>query len=59
MVSYCKLVGVKSFVFEIKSCKDVPVNLHQMNGFFLKFNIYLFGCIGSYLWHARSLVEAF
>lgn len=34
MVSYCKLVGVKSFVFEIKSCKDVPVNLHQMNGFF-------------------------
>ena len=31
VVSYCKLVWVKSIVFEIKSCNDVPVNLHQMN----------------------------
>ena len=33
MVSYCQLLGVRSFVLEARSWsgKDVPVNLHQMN----------------------------
>ena len=42
MVSYYKLVGVKSFVLEIRSCNDVPVNLHQVNVIvflFLFFNL--------------------